>query len=547
MRSLVTPILGGALVLAAAVPARAQDTAPEDLYPADSASQQDKAARVVGREGIKSIRLFGGIDFWGVGRSNTFDVVFNRSGTTSGRDEGFINAVFHIGVDIQVNEALAGYFTLETGPSEQYAAERHRVGDDNSFARFREGYATITTAAMGLHKDTFDGWLKVGIQNVRFENRRFPQGEGHPFLLDALHSENPFTGTPGLAARANGMDAAAILAAGGTPTVFNQFFSRNTFLGGNAWFNNFAAQPREQEAGGAVLGAALVRDLRKMLNVDVQLGALTILETGFAQADSEVAFANIDFSFGKPNYERDLPDHHSKVNILAAGFSAADAYVGSVGGGLSLFLANNLFEVFGEGQYQGGAYVNARNATGSDVTRHESWGGYGGLRLQFPWTENRFYLEVSGAFYMGDDGSPFRASGRQAKNMDFMSLENNNQTLIVEGSQVGFDFDSNYFAIKGEMGLTWKSIDFAVVGGMFQLVKTPNTTVYAANIPAGSPANFEFDDNLGIEVDVNITWRPSDVVAIYLKAGNLFGSDFLDEWFGEKSFMAGAIGATIRF
>ena len=536
MRSLATRILAGALTLAAALPARAQETTSDELYQPDSDSAQDKAARVVGREGIKSIRLFGGIDFWGVGRSNTFDVVFNRSGTTSGRDEGFINAVFHIGVDIQVNDALSGFFTLETGPSEQYANERHRVGDDNNFARFREGYATITTSALGVHKDTFDGWLKVGVQNVRLENRRFPLGEGHPFMLDVLHSENPFTGTPGLAAQANGTVGAG---------PFSHVFTRNTFLGGNAWFNNYIGQPREQEAGGAVLGAALVRDLRKMLNVDVQLGALTILETGFAQADSEVAFVNIDFAFGKPNYERDLPDHHSKVSILAVGFSAADAYVGSVGGGMTLFLANNLFEVFGEGQYQGGAYVNARQTGASDVTRHESWGGYGGIRLQVPWHSSRFYLEASGAFYMGDDGATIRSNGRQAANKDFMSLENNNQTLIVEGSQVGFDFDSNYFAIKGEIGMTfWKVLDVSVAGGTFQLVKAPNPVTYAAFLP---PGETEFDDNLGIEVDVNITWRPSDVVSLYLRAGNLFGSDFLDDWFRESSFMAGAIGATIRF
>jgi hypothetical protein len=48
-------------------------------------------------------------------------------------------------------------------------------------------------------------------------------------------------------------------------------------------------------------------------------------------------------------------------------------------------------------------------------------------------------------------------------------------------------------------------------------------------------------------VDVNVTWRPSDVVSLYLRAGQLFGSDFLDEWFGEGSFTAGAVGATIRF
>jgi hypothetical protein len=583
MRQLAKQLLVGALVLGAAVPAWAQEDRAEGdpLYAPDSMEATDKAARVVGREGIKSIRLFGALELAGVYRSGGYDRLFFRRGSapvpgpsdpagnlaggmpagspafnrqTSGRDESFIDAVLSIGVEITVNDALSGYFRLETGPANAYGAEAHRVGDNANFARFREGYATITTKALDIHEDTFDGWLRVGLQNVRLENRRFPAGEGHPFMIDIMNSENPFTGTPGLPTGANGAGRGTTAS-----THYQTTFGRNTFLGGNAWINNYTGQPMEQEAGGAVFGAALVRDLRTMINVDVQLGALTLLESGTAQADTEVAFVNIDFAFGKQNYERDLPDHHSKFSILGVGFSSADAYVGSIGGGLSLFLADNLVEIFGEGQYQAGSYVKLAKAAGvggSDITRHESWGGYGGIRLQMPWHPNRFYIEAQGVFVMGDDGSTTRSNGRQRTNRDFMSLENNNHTLIIEGNQAGLDIDSNYFAIKGEIGLTvWGQLDLKLIGGVFNLIHAPNAQTHewgqyvapARVSSAAALANYEFDDNLGIEVDVRVAWRPSDTVSLYAVYGTLFGSDFLDDVFDVSTLSAGLIGASIRF
>ena len=561
MRHIAKRILAGALVLAAAAPAWAQDDEgdTESLYPQDSDSAQDKAARVVGTEGIKSIRIFGGIGLTGVYRGGMFDELFHRRGIlpppappnspgggqfTSGRDEAFINAVLTLGVEIHVNDALSGYFRFETGPADAFGAENSRIGDNGNVARFREGYATITSAALGIDKDDFDAWLRVGLQNVRLEHRRFPQGQGHPFMIDVMNSENPFTGTPGLSAAANGI-------LGGT--YYGTAFRRNTFAGGNAWLNNYAGQPKEQESGGVVFGTRLVRDLRNRLNVDIDLGVLTILETGVAQGDTEVAYVNVDISWGKPNRDRGLPSHHSKVSILGVGFSGNDAYVGSIGGGLDLFLADNLIEIFGEGQYQGGAYVNASRTTASDITRHESYGGYGGIRVQWPWHESKFYIEASGWFIMGDDGSPTRSNGRPATNRDFMSLENNNQTIIFEGSLAGLDLDSNYFAIKAELGFTlFNQLEVQIVGGLFQLIHEPNPTTHewgTSVVPfiTSAPATFEFDDNLGIEVDIRFTWRPSNVFSLYVAYGQVVGSDFLDEVFGTKTLMAGLVGAAVKF
>jgi len=96
-----------------------------------------KGVVVPKRDGVRKVLISGGIDFWGVFREKTFDQVFKRSTSTNGRDEAFVNALFNLSVTIDVNDALSGYFELETGVPDQYGTERHRVGDNNQFATFR--------------------------------------------------------------------------------------------------------------------------------------------------------------------------------------------------------------------------------------------------------------------------------------------------------------------------------------------------------------------------------------------------------------------------
>ena len=174
-----------------------------------------------------------------------------------------------------------------------------------------------------------------------------------------------------------------------------------------------------------------------------------------------------------------------------------------------------------------------------------------------PWNKYKFYFEASGWFLMGDDGSATN-NGRPAKNKDFMSMENNNQTLIVEGSQAGLDIDSNYFAIKAETGITLVDVvDVKLVGGLFRLVNPPNAQAggheWGATVApfrvngAAALANYEFSDKLGIEVDLRVTWRPGTGFSLYAAYGTLFGSDFLKDVFDVSTMSAGALGAAIQF
>jgi len=42
-------------------------------------------------------------------------------------------------------------------------------------------------------------------------------------------------------------------------------------------------------------------------------------------------------------------------------------------------------------------------------------------------------------------------------------------------------------------------------------------------------------------------WRPTDTVAIWLTGGYLTGAGLLDDFYGEDTFMAGSLGASVRF
>lgn len=557
MRHVAWGMVAGIACLAAGSVARAQEGGDaggaEPLYNADSAELARKTGDVVPRrEGVRKIMISGGIELAGVYRSDFFDQLFGRSGTVSppppalpeGREESFTNARFNLNISIDVNDDLSGYFELDTAP-DVYAFESHRVGDDNQVARFRQGYLDIASSALGIPLDDFDARLRLGIQEVRIENRRLGD-EGNPFLIDLLNSENPFTGTANMqavqVAGAAGPDGVTPLAPPFGSAGFG-LTTRNTFFGGNAWWHNATGQKRTQEAGGARAIVRLSKDSTKAINSDLDFGAFTLLETGLAQGDVNVGHAVLDFTFGAADPDHALPDHHSLFSVIAMAVTGDESYIGSIGGAFAWFFFQNTVELFGEGHYQGGAFVNLPNATGSDVTRHEAFGGYGGIRFQAPYyPKSRPYLEVSYWTLSGDDGVALKTNGRMNENKDFISFENVNHSLILESSQIGLDLDSNYSAVKVQAGVTlWSKVDFSVFVGSYTLNEEPN----AALLPAGVTS---VSDKLGTEVNVRLTWRPSETVRLSLALASLSGGTFFEDMQrADDSALAGSFAASVAF
>ena len=558
MRHVAWGMVAGIAMAAAGGIARAQESGgeaggTEPLYSSDSASMARKTGDVVPRrEGVRKIMISGGIELAGVYRSDFFDQVFGRSGAVQppppalpvGREETFTIARFNLNISIDVNDDLSGYFEIDTAP-DVYAFESHRVGDDNQVARFRQGYLDIASSALGIPLDDFDARLRLGIQEVRIENRRLG-AEGHPFLIDLLNSENPFTGTASMQAAQAG---AAIGPDGATPVVppfGSQGFgltTRNTLFGGNAWWHNAVGQKRTQEAGGARAIVRLAKDSTKAINADLDLGGFTVLETGLAQGDVNVGHAVLDFTFGNAAPDYGLPDHHSLFSVIGMAVSGDESYIGSIGGAFAWFFFNNTVELFGEGHYQGGAFVNLPNAAGSDVTRHEAFGGYGGIRFQAPYyPKSKPYLEVSYWTLSGDDGVALKTNGRMNANKDFISFENVNHSLILESSEIGLDLDSNYSALKIQGGVTLLSkVDFSVFVGVFTMNEEPNVALLPAGVTSVS-------DKLGTEVNVRLTWRPSETVRLSLALASLSGGTFFEDMQrGDDHAIAGSFAASVLF
>ncbi len=468
----------------------------------------------------------GGVKLSGVLRDRMFDEVFNRSGKTSvGKEEFYLDAVITLSLNIRISHTANFFVQMET-QDDAFAAESHRIGDNNQIVTFEEGWLKVEE----IFGQEFDLSLKIGLMNVKFDTRNLGRDA---FLLDVTQSENPFTGLPVVARRANGTPSFQ------DPAVYNSQvrdsynFSRNESFGGNAWVHNYIGQEKESEAGGAVVTWKIGKD------VIVDLGGFTVMEGGMAYKDTNLFFVNFDFQFDIGTQEKGIKkdesyEDRSLINVIGVTFLGEHSMVADVGLGIDLLLdvgRSAEFEIYGEAHYQyGGKYFvqNYMTPTGLDrtITRHEAYGAYGGMRLKIT-DDSKIhpYIDVSYWRLSGDRGDP------ADENRDFMSMENVDSTLIVEGNEVGFDIDCNYWAIKGELGLHLPSslnpIAIQVSGGAFWLLKTPKDIMSTTANGLGQywtySQTFTGDGkkNLGWEIDVKVTWEVSEEAKIFLAVGAL--------------------------
>jgi hypothetical protein len=509
---LIAALFTGALGLWAA-PAFAQETF------ADTADAG--GAVVPGDPSVQGIALSGRVDFYGVFRDDFFDTLYKRSAGTGNRDESFINARISLSVEVTVMPGLWGVIELETS-QDAYAAERRRAGDNNQFAQFRQGFLVLDSAAAGLDRWVGGAQLKAGVMNVRYDIRS-RGADGHPFFMDLQRSENPFAGTPNLGVGANGT-------AGPIP------FSSNSYMGGNAWVNNYAGQPKTQEAGGAMLSFFPMDDPDSAVNAAIDVGGFQVFESGMSQSDTSVVFVNTDLRFGDRDDDAKLPGHHNLFNIMLAAISHEDAAIFDYGAGVDLLLGPWV-ELYAEAHGQVGEIVDFRNAGGARVrNQHEAWAMYGGIRLEARhhnhegWI-SKPYLDYSWWVVSGDSG----VAGRT--NHDFVSFENVHHALIIEGSDVGLDIDSNYVAQKIHVGFTlWEALETDIFVGTFLVHQRP----------AGSASGSS--KVIGNELDIRLSWRPSETFRINLTIGNMTQGDFWrDNGRAGTTAFAVALGATATF
>ncbi len=139
-----------------------------------------------------------------------------------------------------------------------------------------------------------------------------------------------------------------------------------------------------------------------------------------------------------------------------------------------------------------------------------------------PWVKLA-YWHVS-----GDSGSTTSTGGVDNDEERFISYENINEFLLVEDNYFGLDIDTNYNSIRFGAGLGSDQFDISLLYGMFTADEdlpgfgtTPPTT------SATSTTLMTRQDDIGSEIDVNLTWKYSKVVQFNLTIAQLSGSDVL--------------------
>ena len=117
-----------------------------------------------------------------------------------------------------------------------------------------------------------------------------------------------------------------------------------------------------------------------------------------------------------------------------------------------------------------------------------------------------------------------RDAAANRKSSAFCSYENISDLLILEDMYLGFDWDSNYRAIKisGGIALTLASEADLKISAIVGITRTAEPVRFA----------FETTRKLGNEIDLRADWAMTPQLVIGLGVGFLFGSEVLEDSMG---------------
>lgn len=262
-----------------------------------------------------------------------------------------------------------------------------------------------------------------------------------------------------------------------------------------------------------------------------------VVEGGEPQED-EALYA-VDFFYN-------LDDKGSRVGAILAlssfgdsgAISGSDTSVFTLGGGVTLRnLVPNL-ELYGEIYFQFG------NAGAIGTTDLDAAGIAFQIGAQYQLEGDLAPWVAANITWISGDGD---ASPTDDEVGNFLSYENVNDLLILEDMYFGYDWDTNYFAIKLSGGLA-----FSVGGGKNNLelsgILGITRTVKDVQFPTST------EDALGNEIDVKARWILTKQASLHAAIGLLFGSDVLEESMDalgagdpDDSAILYTLGADLRF
>ncbi len=124
------------------------------------------------------------------------------------------------------------------------------------------------------------------------------------------------------------------------------------------------------------------------------------------------------------------------------------------------------------------------------------------------------YLYVSG----NEDEAPDPEDDYQG----FVSYEDNNDLIILEDKEFGWDVDQNYSVIKIRAAVTTD------VAGPVKDNFTLGLTLGIAKLVEDIDTGTSTEDGLGTELDIKASWAASKNLTVYGGFGWLFGSDVLE-------------------
>lgn len=420
----------------------------------------------------------------------------------------------NIRLDIGLAEKVSAVAEIQT---RRYAASSGAIGNliGDTIQAYQVGQLYVRVDEFLYQQLSF----QLGMQDFKLDLR----GNGNAFLIDLRHSELAFASPmtenfgPGFPVYANGGVGVPSLApavtrvdendAGGFRMTYND---ADTLYLDIFWF-----QVGESGIGAFAAGG----------------GAST------GHLDETLYGVNLDYNLDTRG------DRRSLINAIFCVFSndqnANRAY--NIGAGIdywweSLELFAEIHGQFGDYTRLNGSRVTglASASTGKQIDQ-KAWGGYVGGKYEFE-SEYKPWIDLEFWYLTGDDGQ------LTDDNEDFVSLENVNDSMIVESSFLGLDVDSNYWSIKVSGGFTTsidkpQDFDATLFYGFFSTVEDPDRVALGTGTDSGASRS-NIDEEIGSEVDVKFTWRYSESLSFTAAAGFLFNGDF----FGNRPAATSANG-----
>ena len=361
------------------------------------------------------------------------------------------------------------------------------AGFQNRVLEVKQLYAEVDELFSPGEKEPGSGLLlRAGIQDFKKDLR----GDGNSFIIDVSGSEHPFdSGPTGAPMRYSAGFADSTEAAGGYARY------RVSVLDVDAWIFNL-----DEGFNAPSIGAAPRRNLY------------------FWGGSTDIYFDSERKRWGKAFL--------TVFDLMNQG----NAHLVTEGGGVVVRPIHTdeveVLDLFGEIYFQQGSY--AKHVTlPTGITRIKQQDAYAlnfGAEVRLPGLhlgEKKFvpYAEVSYVQVSGDDNA------LDDKNSNFVSLENNNRTVVVENGYYGYDIDTNYRGPRVAFGANVGRFSVEALYAYFELVENGGNSVSGGG-SSGPPSK---SNKIGDEIDLSLGYEYSANLHLRLSNGWLLDSAALGQ------------------